>query len=386
MHARTEFEESRPAGSKRKLRWIAGLFVAFLAAFTLYSNTLFSLTLPKATTTVPQSGSLEHSFQGSAIAEPAATVDLTNPAGWKVAKVNVKTGDKVHKGQILVEYDGSEAEQQVKDEEAALQKLNLALPQLQAAYIEAAHGDDSAALQDARTALESAKIDIQTQKEHLQALQKQLSANGEIAAPFDGTVLEVHAVEDLAVAAGGGPDIRLAGAQQGFRIALTVPEDVASLLNVGDPVDAVVSGKQPRTIQGTVAAIEDDAPAEGGPSAGDDSGAGGSTAAANRVTVTLQDPKLKGGERIQLQWSLSSGQDAMLLPNEAVHRDDAGAYVWTVQTRSGPLGNAFYAARTSVTVVDSNEYQTEIGDGLFEQDEVVSWSSEPLLDGSRIRL
>ncbi|MFC0328616.1 efflux RND transporter periplasmic adaptor subunit [Paenibacillus sepulcri] len=376
-------DEQKLAARKRRIRLIAILFFGMLIVVTLYSNTLLNLTLPKVITGQPAAGNLAHTYQGNATVRPVQEADLQNPAGWKVSKVLVKEGDAVHKGQALVNYDSSDAQSQLEDAQAAMKKLKLSVSMLQFNYIQAAQSEDQAAKLNAQNALESAQIDIATQEQHLEALQKTIGENQQLLAPFDGIVTHVNAMEGLS-GSPAGPDIQLSNTGLGFQFELQVPAAIASGLKLGDKLEAKLSEDGNRAIQGSIAEIKDTVvPDNGGQNA---SGETQTPAAANQLVIKVQDKSLHGGERIQVDISQSSqDDDSQLVPSQAIREDSSGAYVYVVEERQGPLGNAFYAARRSVKVTDSNEFQTAVS-GLFDQEQIIIESSEPIQEGSRVRL
>lgn len=75
----------------------------------------------------------------------------------------------------------------------------------------------------------------------------------------------------------------------------------------------------------------------------------------------------------------------LLVPKAAIHEDDAGTFVYTVEPRESPLGNAYYVARANVEVAGSNGYNTAITGGVFEGQQVIVESTDPILEGSRVR-
>lgn len=374
--------EQRQAGQKRRIRLVAGLFFGLLVAFTLLGNTLQALTLPRAVTTQPGKGALEHAYRGSATLRPGEERDLTNPAGWKVANVLVKQGDAVQAGQTLVEYDDSEAKLQLEDMQAALQKLNMSMDQLERNFIEAAQQENEPAKASAKTAIEAAHIDIASQERHIQLFQQQLEANRQLVAPFDGIVAEVHAAVGLP--SSGMPDIRLSNSAKGFRFELQIPANVAATLNVGDTLDVQLLGKSSRMMRGDIAGLEDTVVTSGGGSG--NAGDNPSSPATNRLIVAVSDPSLLGGERVQVNIAKASKENQLLVPNDSVRKDSSGTYVYTVKEQKGPLGNAYYAVRTPVEIIDANESMTAVSGGLFEQQSIIAGGSEAITDGTRIRL
>ncbi|GIO99582.1 hypothetical protein J14TS5_46680 [Paenibacillus lautus] len=72
-------ELGKGAADQRRKRIIQVVFLGFmglLLIFTLFSNTLQSLSLPKVTTEQPKSGGIELAIEGSGILQPIAEAKL----------------------------------------------------------------------------------------------------------------------------------------------------------------------------------------------------------------------------------------------------------------------------------------------------------------------
>ncbi|MCK9861210.1 efflux RND transporter periplasmic adaptor subunit [Paenibacillus sp. ATY16] len=378
-------EERKSVSGKRKLRLLAGLFLILLAVCTLAGNTIRNLSLQKVYTQTASKGSVTHEFEGKATVQPGQTQALMNPAGWKVKRVLVKQGDKVAKGQKLIQYDGSEAMLQLDDMKTSLKKQQLSMNQLQTDYITAVTEGNESTLSAAKVALDSAKLDMASQVNHIQSLQKSIIDSQSVSAPFAGIVTEVNALAGSGP--GGGPDIVLANASEGFKIQFQVPGDIARLLEIGETLDQLkIAGKDTEQLTGTITTIDNDVngavldtPDRGTLHANDSSSISGT------VAVRLHDNQLIGGERVQVKIVKSNSEAILTLPNEAVHQDDQGAYVFTLESKEGPLGNAYYAVKKPIKVTDSNAYVTAVTEGLFEEQEVIVSSTGYLIDGARVR-
>ncbi|WP_028609345.1 efflux RND transporter periplasmic adaptor subunit [Paenibacillus harenae] len=376
-----KLNEQMVTGRQRKLRLAASFFILLMILFTLFSNTLLALTTPKAVLTVPSRGELVHHFTGSGIVNRKAEAALTNPAGWKATKVTVKKGDHVTKGQSLVTYDKQDAEQQILDEQANLKKLKLSNEEQKSNYIEAAQSGDEQSMKSAKRALDIGAIDVDMQERRIQRLQNDLHENSELLAPFDGVVTEVNAAEGLP--SSGSPDIRISNTSLGFESEFLVPADSAVQLKIGDKLKVQVKGDEGLTVEGQVEQIQDG-----------DSGLQGSTdpgggAAVNvpmkKLQVALHDNALKGGESVKVELTQMT-DDMILVPNQAIRDEGGKKYVYGVEEQDGPLGNTFYVRKIFITAADSNESVTAVSEGLFEQQEVILESSEPLREGDKIRI
>ncbi|WP_240421878.1 efflux RND transporter periplasmic adaptor subunit [Paenibacillus periandrae] len=383
--AKNEKREKR----KRNIAVIAGLFFAFLIAMTLFGNTLVALTLPKVITEQPVSGTLDLTFQGTATLRSAIEVDLSNPGGLTTMKVLVKEGDTVRKGQILVQYDNSEAEQQIDAEQDVLKKTKLDLNRRFDEYKQVARGEDPAAIAAAQNALENVKLDIAAQEKRIRMLQTQKLVKGELLAPFDGIVTAVNAIEGLPSTAS---DIRLFYTDKGLRFDIQVPVDLAASLAKGDPLKVRVLGKNSRIVQGQIMIIEagnapniHDMSTDGSQTSSTSSGESPTVRETNRLLVSLHDESLHKGDRVQVELTKTVGDETLIISSKAVRQDRNGAYVFTLESTFGPLGNVYYASKRPVTVSGANEQQTAISGDFLDKVNIILESSEPLEDGQRVR-
>lgn len=377
--------EIQPAGQaligrKRKIRILLGLFIGLLIGFTLFSNTLMSLTLPKVALITTGRGELVHTFQGSGTVKWRMESALTGAAGGKVKQVNVKVGELVKKGQALVVYDTKAAEYQILDEKAALDKLNISIKELQNSYKEIYHNGDEKSIESASNALKVSSIDKDVLQRRIQKLQEDLSANGLLAAPFDGIVTKVGAVEGLG-STGGAPDIVIANQSLGFDFEFLAPADAIGLLEKGAQLDVQLSGSNARQVEGRIEEIEDaELLAQTGEGASQTI-----YTAMKRLIVAIQDDALQGGERAEVELTRTM-DDVILVPNKAIRDEGNKKYVFGIEERNGPLGNDFYARKRYITIIDSNETQSAVTQGLFDQEQIILESSDPLQEGDKIRV
>ncbi|WP_245700204.1 efflux RND transporter periplasmic adaptor subunit [Paenibacillus glacialis] len=374
--------EQANSGRKRTIRIFSGLFIGLLIVFTLLSNTLMSLTLPKVAVVEPKRGQLVHMFQSSSVLMWKAEVALTNSTGWKVTKVDVKEGDLVKKGQTLVTYDRKEAEQQILDEQASLKKLKLTMEELQGSFKEASWSGDENSIGNTKREIEISKIDQGVQQRKIQKLQEYLINNSTIVAPFDGIVTKVNATEGL-ISSNGGPDVQMSNGSLGFMFELLAPANIASMLKIGEKIDVQVDGSQIKQAEGQIAEILDANSVEEGTT-----GQGETTtlnSQMKRLLITIQDGSFKRGDIVKVELTKPSAGNTILISNKAIHEDGSGKYVYRIEERNSPLGNAFYIKRVSITVVDSNDQESAVTGGIFEQDQIVVDSSQPLQDGNKVR-
>ncbi|MCG7409374.1 biotin/lipoyl-binding protein [Paenibacillus sp. ACRRX] len=373
---------------KRKILWIFILFMITLLIFTLYSNTLQSLSLPKVRAEKAILGSIEHSLEASSILQPLAEVKLLNPAGWKVTAIAVKEGDRVKKGQTLITYDSKLTERELKDEEAQLAKLKFDLQNSQDQFIAFATDGDEVKVRSARRDIEIRRIDIGVQERKIHSLKEKIENNKKIIAPFDGVITRLNAIEGMASMS--EPDVQVANNLQGYRLEFMIDSSLLSSLGVTlkekVPIEIRPNpGQEIRNIEGTVYEIADAAPRLDTSSNQEHKTP---TATAQKIIrVQVIDSELKGGEQAFIQLKKRSSQEGLLISNEAIHQDREGKYVYRIEQQKGALGNNFIVVKTKIRSSESNDKETLILSFDFDMNDlIILESTEPLQNGNRIRL
>ena len=129
------------------------------------------------TTTNTQSGDA-NAVSASAIVVPVREAELSFAAVGRVRVVNVKVGDQVRAGEVLVELDKTLLEAKVKEAEA-----NLAVAQVQVNYLKRVGTDE--------VHLESAQAEADRAQALLDSANTTLATQSTLVAPFDGTIVSV---------------------------------------------------------------------------------------------------------------------------------------------------------------------------------------------------
>jgi len=124
---------------------------------------------------VQSSGSM---VAASAVVVPLNEARLSFTSIGRVTEVNVKVGDKVKAGDILVKLDTGILEAKIKEAEA-----NLLAAQIQVKYLIRIGTDEKH--------LELAEADVQRAQALVDSAKASLQAQSNLAAPFDGTIVAV---------------------------------------------------------------------------------------------------------------------------------------------------------------------------------------------------
>jgi HlyD family secretion protein len=387
-----ELEKER--GDHRRTRIIQIVFIVFMGMllfFTLFSNTLQSLTLPKVRTEKAANGSLIFTIESSGILQPFAEMRLSNPADWKVRKILVKEGDRVMKGQQLIIYDSTTAERELEDQLAYLEKQKIELQNVQDQFIQLNTEGDEFKIRNARRNIETLKLDLGVQERKINELRDRLTNQREMIAPYDGIINKLNAIEG--VASTGDPDALISNSSLGYRLDISADATLLSSLgiSVGDKVEVKVhttidteQAQQIRMIDGT---IDEIAPAE--PLIGSSNGETGLTPPIPQksLRIRLADSELRGGEKAEVKLEKRSQQEGLVLSNEAIHEDSEGTFVYKIEEMRGTLGNSYMARKVRIRSSEANGKKTMIqADNLYMDELIIMESSEPLQDGNRVRL
>lgn len=371
---------------KRILQLVFMGFMGVLLLFTLFSNTLQSLTLPKVTTEQPKNGGIALSIEGSGILQPIAEAKLSSSNDWKVQQIFVKEGERVKKGQKLITYDNPSARQEIELEVTNLEKQRIEQQNLQDQFIQSSIEEDELKLRSAKREIEKGKIDIAAQERKINEMKERLAKDQLLTAPFDGIVTKLNAVEGLASA--GEPDVIVSNSSQGYRF--DVGADAKRLssigISVGERIEVEVhtdKEQQASFMEGIIEEVTNAEPLMEGASEGAET----VTVPQKMIRIKLINAKLKGGEQARINIEKSSLDQGLLVSNEAVHQDREGMYVFVVEEQPGALGNVFVARKVNIKFSERNDKETMIQtDSIYEQDKIILKSSEPLQDGNRVRL
>ncbi|MCY9658760.1 efflux RND transporter periplasmic adaptor subunit [Paenibacillus chondroitinus] len=382
--------EKEPAvfGRKKSIQVVFLVFMGLLVFFSLFSNTLQSLALPKVRTEKPVKGSLLFSIEGSGSLQPFYEAKLSNTAGWKVQEILVKGGDHVKKGQPLIRYHSKVAEHELEDAITNLDKQNIELQNVQDQFIQSTMDGDDIKIRTARRDLETRKLDLAAQERKINELRDGLATHKEMTAPFDGLITKVNATEGLVSA--GGPEILITNSSLGYRFDLSVDSTLLSSLGMstGEKVEVEVHASQEpytRIINGTIDEMADAEPRAVSSSDGE---AGKTITVPQKVlSVKVVDAEVKGGEQVRIKLEKRSREEGWMISNEAIHQDRDGMFVYKLEEMRNALGNEFIVRKVRLQYSERNSKETMVqSDSLYEEDMVILESSEPLQDGNRVRL
>lgn len=151
----------------KRREWVktaAIIFLTVMLLLTFFSNTIMNYSLPEVSAKYVQSGSLSEQIRGTVTVESAQQYEVKFSGSSRVvSSVEVKQGDTVEKGQVLLRFEEGES----PDLEAA----EVALEQKQNEYRKS--------LMDLGADYSSAELDIKELEEDIERLKADLGGSGD---------------------------------------------------------------------------------------------------------------------------------------------------------------------------------------------------------------
>jgi RND family efflux transporter MFP subunit len=398
MSASSETVAPRRSWRKRRL-WIAAAVVLVLAAGFFAGWLPRRLARAKLAAATPAAPVAPRVSVVKAVAVDAGRL-LTLPAALSAkeqtlvyARANgyvsrwlVDIGDRVKKGQLLVQLDTPELDKQLAQAQAALSQTMAALAQAQAnrdyAYVTArreaelfakslisAQENDQAQTQAAvwDANVNAAKANVAAQRANVGQLE-QLVSFGKVHAPYDGTITRRLVDVGTLVNAGAGST-----AAALFEIASTdpmeayvdVPQVFAPSIRVGSEAKVAVKNFRGRVFTGRVTRT---------------AGALDPASRTLRTEVDLPNPKdeLLAGMFVEVSLDVAVSHSVIRVPSSAIIADARGVHVAVVDG-SGKLH------LVAVTTGLDNGSTIDVVAGLSGGEQVIAAPPSDVTDGMQVQ-
>ncbi|MEC0225653.1 efflux RND transporter periplasmic adaptor subunit [Paenibacillus alba] len=382
-------ERSSGKSTKKKTGGIILAFILMMLVLTLFSNTILKYSLPSVSAKRPSfGGGLTFKVNGSGSVEKEEEVKVLSKNGsWPVKEVEVKVGDTVEKGQILVRFDMSNTEAQIDAEQLGYEQQQLNLDKLQISYKEAMQlADDKQAANVARD-MESAQLALQVQKRKIDRLRDEINAFSVLTSTEEGVVSEVMAAVGASIAPGSAV-ISLTKTMTEYEFKADVTNEQAKYLKAGDAIKITIPSLDDAEFEATIKSIKAKMPDnQVGQQNNNPGGSQQQNPDLKEIVAVMKDNRLKGGEAGEFEWKKesSSEEGAILVPNSAIRESNGdGKFVYVVVEKEGSLGKEYFIRKVKLTVNDSDAVNTEIKDGVSLDDFVVTSSNKPIAEGKRV--
>lgn len=363
MSNNKDFERKEEKMKKSKTRIIWGAIIVAFAALLIFRMTRVEEPVaatpdPVVTAQAPQMGDILLTTSLVGTIEPADIVYIYPKAGGDVTAVNVKAGDVVSAGQVLIEIDTKQVATSKNTMDTAKiawddaqSTLNRMAPLFASGFVSEKEFEGYQTNAEAkRLQYESAKIGYENQLEF-----------SNITSPISGRVeqcnVEVHdtvgSSMQLCVIAGDG----------GNNVTFYVTERIKNYLETGDSIEV---RKEGIAYTGNIIEVSNMAEANIG---------------LFKVKASVEDNEaMTAGTSVELEVPSASAENVMLIPSKCVYYKGGNAYVYTYDQSQGIIHEA--AVETGLFDAD----QIAVISGLSMDDLILtSWTSE-LKEGTSVRL
>ncbi len=318
-------------------------------------------------------------FSGKVLSDQEVSVVPKVPG--KVARLQVKVGDKVQTGQVLFTLDTS-------DYQSSLDSANIAIRSAEINYemtkeqVESAETNyerqkelyDVGAiplvqlesletqLNSAKKSLELAEIQLEQAQMGLNQAQKAIT-DMTVTAPANGTISALNVVEGQ-MATQAAPSVTITKLDALY-IALNIPENMVNYFAPGQKTTVIVNSAGEQELTGTITSIS--------PSANMATGL-----YTMKVTFESKDNQIKPGMFAKVEIPIQTKEDVLAINSEAVVLKGGQNIVYVVE-------NERAVAREVLTGLDSGG-EVEILEGLQIEEQIIIKGQTLVQQGSKVKV
>lgn len=308
--------------------------------------------------------SSEFAYTGKAA--PSKEVSVVPTVPGKVTDFNYEVGDKVSQGAVLFTVDTIDLQNSLRSAEAGYNVAKLARDNAKNTYennkllydegiISKSEYDQ---IKYAYDAAEAQLVSVQVQ---MDTLKKSIS-DCSVTSPMTG-VIATRGVERGGFASQAAPAYTVMDLST-IKVEVSVSEQVLNTIKVGDKVSVLMTAVSEEPLEGTVATI---APA-----------AGQTGMYTVKVEMDNKDGKIKSGMLAEVNFTMESSDDTIVLPRNAVIEKEGETYVYVVENG--------VAKKVIVELGIEAADTIEITKGLKNGDDVVTKGQTYISDGEEVNI
>ena len=194
------------------------------------------------------------------------------------------------------------------------------------------------------------------------------SIDASVTSDISGTITQINIVAGNN-ATPGVPLVLLQPEGKGMTMSFSVTNDQAKRVSIGDRADLINAWRYD-DVEVTLSSIKPD-----------------KTEPGTKKLLTFDvTGSVIAGQTLNISVGQKSASFDLIVPNSAIREDANGKFILTVESRTSPLNNRYFAVRTDVEVLASDERQSAISGALYGGEYVIINSTQPVEAGQQIRL
>lgn len=214
--------------------------------------------------------------------------------------------------------------------------------------------------------VEAKKAEVDKQTKKVEKLRKECETT-EIRSKYSGVVTSVN-IQPGETTIPDAPVISIDISEEGYTVKVYVDAEKASQVKKG--VQAEVVNNWSGDVKAVLTDIRNDTESNSD----------------SRILVFNVTGDVDSGTNLDLSIPCGSGNYDVIVPKSAVYEDSNGKFVLTVQAKSSPLGNRYYAERVNVEVLASDETSSAVNGSLTVGTYVITAASLPVSPGDQVRM
>lgn len=203
-------------------------------------------------------------------------------------------------------------------------------------------------------------------REEVEELKKK-TIDVEIKSPMAGTVTEINCYAGQTVT----PEtvmMQIKPESEAYTLQFTVSQTQSKRIKVGDPAEILYNWSRDE-ITARVKTIQRDP--------------------VNRESYIVTC-ELFGDVSVGDYYTVSIGQQSSdydyVVPTSCIREDSNGKFILTIEAKSTPLGNRYYARRTDIEVITSDDSQSAIAGAIDGYVYVITTTTKPIEENQQVRL
>lgn len=389
-------------------------FLIIMFILTLLSRFSDSLTVPRVTTGKPQDGVISHEITGFGVIYESKSYNVTSLDGITIESINVKPGDEVKVGDVLLTLNISNIEALLKEAENEISKLNLTYKRAvedynialkkfdknielaqkemdlsksnydsakenkeemksiyeekKSSYEELLDSKEEGLLPYKRAIEDFQNIDTTNLSKKIDALKKLKDNEGNIKSEIDGYVIRVNAEVGSLTTQTSLMDLSDKNSEN--KIAFQVSKDDSKLIEGTEKVDVKIDNGKTSITDLKIESIK----------------VNSENPEMTDITISLPVGQGKIGEYGEIIIYGKSKNYDVIVPLEAIHQDSKAYYVLVIGKKNTILGVQQIASKVSVTISDKNGLKAALEDSILSpDDEIILTSNKSIGDGDRVR-
>lgn len=311
-------------------------------------------------------GEISSAFAYTGKAAPSKEVSVVPTIPGKVINYNYEVGDRVGQGAVLFTVDATDLQSNMRTLEANYNVAKLGRDNAKSTYEnnKLLFDEEIISKQEfdqIKYAYESAEAQLASIQVQIDNLKKNIS-DCAVTSPMAG-VIAARGVERGGFASQAAPAYTVMDLST-IKVEVGVSEQVLNTIHVGDQVSVQMTATSEAPLMGKVSTIS--------PAAGQ---TGTYTV---KVELNNQDGKIKAGMMAEVNFTMESAKDAIILPRNAVIEKEGETYVYIVENGK--------AKKVAVVLGIEADDTIEITSGLQDGNDVVIKGQTYISDGEEVNI